>query len=108
VRGTPSASVGCARGPRDASGYAAHGRVTPRHMTTVPSSLPFSLGIKVTTLAKPRPGETVRLSMVGAATCKFGFAAAHAHRAKQTVQRSVILRTVGSREGALRQNPKSI
>jgi hypothetical protein len=51
VRGTPSASVGRARGPRDASGYAVHGRVTPCHMTTVRSSLPFSSGIKVTTPA---------------------------------------------------------
>jgi len=55
VRGTPSASVGRARGPRDAPGYAVHGRVTPGHMTTVPSSLPFSSGIKVTTRSKPRP-----------------------------------------------------
>ena len=31
MRGTPSASVERARGPRDASGYAVHGRVTPRH-----------------------------------------------------------------------------
>ena len=49
MRGTPSASMGRARGPRDASGYAVHGRVTPHHMTTVPSYLPFSSGIKVTT-----------------------------------------------------------
>jgi hypothetical protein len=53
MRGTPSASVGRARGPRDASGYAVHGRVTPCHMITGSSSLPISSGIKVTT-----PGET--------------------------------------------------
>jgi hypothetical protein len=55
LRGTPSAPVGRARGPRDASGYAVHGRVTPRHMTTVPSPLPFSSGIKVTPPAEPPP-----------------------------------------------------
>jgi hypothetical protein len=52
MRGTPSASAGRARGPRDASGYAIHGRVAPRHMITGSSSLLFSLGIKVTTPAE--------------------------------------------------------
>jgi hypothetical protein len=68
-----------------------HKRVTPRHMTTVPSSLPFSSGIKVTPPAKPRPCVTVRFSVVGATSRTIAFPAVHVQFARLTVHRSDVV-----------------
>jgi hypothetical protein len=79
VRGNPEHVVGTRPGPKGrVSGYAVHRRVTPRHMTTAPSSLPFSSGVKVTTPAKPRPPPTtVQFSVVGAIRHTIAFPAVH-------------------------------
>jgi hypothetical protein len=54
VRGTPSASVGRARGQGTRPGTQYMDASPRATWTMVPSSLPFSLGIKVTTPAKLR------------------------------------------------------